>query len=204
MRRFILRENIKHFHELLKNEQDPVSQDLLIKMLAEAQHELSRLESIWLWTCPKGAVPFEVGAAVEAALDAIIERSKADFGSVQLWNDDTQGLHLIAHRNFDTALAEQFALIRDGVGTTCEAAMISRAEVIIEDVEKEPGLEALLSWTRPAGIRAIHTTPIFDRHGKFIGVFSTQYCAPRSLAPAQRRRNGDHAEYLGAILERTR
>lgn len=52
MRRFVLKENIKHFSQLLKTEQGPFKQDLFSKMLADARHEFSWLESIWLWTCP--------------------------------------------------------------------------------------------------------------------------------------------------------
>lgn len=202
MRRFILRENVKHFRYLLEIETDGDKRDLLARMLADAEYELSRHESIWRWTCPQARVPSVVGTAVEFALDSVVEKSKADSGSAQLWNESTRGLYLIAHTNFDTALAERFALVREGADTACDAGFATQAGMIVEDLEKEPKLAALLMWTRATNIRAIHTTPLFDGQGRFIGAFSAHYSAPKLLTPAQRQIYADCAEQLERLFER--
>lgn len=202
MRRFILRENIRRFEAMLEAEADPSRRETLSRFLSEARHELSRLEQIWLWTCPGGGVPDEIGMAVESALDAIIERADAQFGSVQLWNDNTQALHLLAHRNFAAPLAEQFAFVRVGAGTVYEAALAKRAAVIVEDVESDVQFKSVLSWTRPCGVRAIHTSPIFGNGGRFVGAFSTFYSTARILDAAQKNCFSTSADYLSELLQK--
>lgn len=201
MRRFILRENIQRFEALLKNDASPSDRETLHKLLAEAKRELAWLEKIWLKTCPGESVSSEVGAAIECALDAIIERADAQFGAVHLWDDHTKTLHLLAHRNFDAHWAERFGLVRNGAGTVWDAAPTARSEIIIDDVEGDLRYASDLSWTRACGIRAIHTTPIFDGGSRLLGAFSIFYDRPRPIDAPQRRRNGHHAAYLGGLLQ---
>jgi hypothetical protein len=61
MRRYLVKENVKHFERLLQNEADEGKRALVDRMLSDARHELSRLEGIWSWTCPHVRVPAEVG-----------------------------------------------------------------------------------------------------------------------------------------------
>ncbi|MGN6095274.1 MAG: GAF domain-containing protein [Bosea sp. (in: a-proteobacteria)] len=98
-------------------------------------------------------------------------------------------------------MAERIGLVRDGAGTVWDAAPAARSEVIIQDVEGDLRYASDLSWTRASGIRAIHTTPIFDGGGRLLGAFSIFYDRPKPIDAPQRRRNGQHAEYLGGLLQ---
>jgi GAF domain-containing protein len=122
-----------------------------------------------------------LGTAAEHLLDRIVEAQGADFGSLQLWDDGTRSLRLIAHCNFDQRSAEQFAIVREGDGTVCELAQASQAPVFIEDIEKAEMSASLHDWTRAIGICAIHTTPLFSRSRRFIGAFSTHYAKPQTF-----------------------
>lgn len=202
MRRFILRENVKHFRYLLGIETDGARRSLLAGMLADAEYELSRHEGIWRWTCPQAEVPSAIGAAVEFALDSVVEKSKADFGSAQLWDEGTRRLRLIAQTNFDATVAERFALARDGAGAAPRVASARHAEVIVEDVATQPQLAALFARAGVTNIRAIHTTPLFNGRGGFVGAFSTHYSCPRPLTPVQRQIYADCTEQLERLFER--
>ena len=200
MRRFIARQNIRHFERLLGSERDGRKRETLERLLSDARYELAGLESIWSWTCPHIGIPDEAGVEAEKLLDLIARAHQADFASLQLWDDASRGLCLVAHRNFDRRSAEQFAIVRDGDGTVCEAARALEAPVIIDDIEEAEAFVPLREWTRSLGIRAIHTTPVFDRSGNFVGVFSTHYALPRPLGRNENEMNAMHANRFGQLL----
>jgi GAF domain-containing protein len=200
MRRYVVKENVKHFERLLQSEADERKYALLDQMLSDARHELSRLEGIWSWTCPHVRVPLEVGLAAENLLELIAQKHQADFGSLQLWDRTAGGLCLIAHHNFDGRSAERFAVVRDGDGTVCEAAQASQAPVIIDDIEREQLFASLRDWRRHMGIRAIHTTPLFDRTGKFIGAFSMHYARSRSSTSLEHQMYSAHAGQFSRLF----
>lgn len=168
-------------------------------LLSEAQREVSWLQGIWSWTCPHLGIPDLLGAAAEQFLDRIVEAQGADFGSLQLWDDGTRTLRLIAHCNFDRRSVEQFAIVRDGDGTACELAQASQASVLIEDIEKVEMSPSLHNWTRAIGICAIHTTPLFSRSRRFIGTFSTHYANPQTFTDA-REINAPYADRFSYLF----
>lgn len=171
----------------------------LKRLLSEAQDEFAWLQGIWSWTCPHLGIPDLLGAAAENLLERIVEAQGADFGSLQVWDDGTRSLRLIAHCNFDRQSAGQFAIVRDGDGTVCEVAQASRSSVFIEDIEKAEMFRSLRNWTRAIGICAIQTTPVFGPSRRFIGAFSTHYANPQSFTGAKET-NAHYAEYFSYLF----
>jgi len=201
MRRFVARQNVERLERMLGFETDTQRRAAIDRLLVEARRELDWLEGIWSWTCPHLNIPNSVGIEAEQFLDRVVRFQGADFGSLQLWDEAEHRLCLIAHNNFDRASVEQFASVRDGDGTVCEAAQTSRSSVVVEDIEKEDAFGSLRGWTRVIGIRAIRTTPVFGPSGKFIGAFSTHYAAPRSFSSDERHQNSINSEWFGRIFE---
>jgi GAF domain-containing protein len=82
----------------------------------------------------------------------------------------------------------------------CDVAQASRASVLVEDVEKAEMFASLRDWTRAIGIRAIQTTPVFRRSGKFIGAFSTHYASPHPFTNAQKEMSTPYVDRIGHLL----
>jgi hypothetical protein len=193
--RFIARQNVERLKRLLRSEEDGRGRAQLERLLSEAQWELAWLQGIWSLTCPHLDIADSLGAAAENLLDRIVEAQGADFGSLQVWDDGTRSLRLIAHCNFDRRSAEQFAIVRYGDGTVCEVAQASQAPVFVEDIEKTEMFASLRNWTRAIGICAIQTTPVFDRSRRFIGAFSTHYATPQNFTGAKEMNAGFYLEW---------
>lgn len=200
MRRFVIRQNIERFERLLASDVDGIRRLQLERLLSEARHELAGLQGIWSWTCPHLGINDSIGAEAENLLDEIVNAHGAQFGSLQVWDNAADGLRLIAHSNFDRGSAEQFAIVRNGDGTVCEAAQATQAPVIIEDIEKGRTFVSLRDWTQAIGIRAIQTTPVFGHSRKFVGAFSTHYATPRAFSYQNNKMNSMYAERMGFLL----
>jgi GAF domain-containing protein len=200
LRRFIVQQNVERFRRLLGSNVDSRTRAQLERLLAEAQREFAELHGIWSWTCPHLGVHNLLGVAAENLLDKIVDAHGAEFGSLQVWDEGTRSLRLIAHCNFDRRSAQQFAIVRDGDGTVCEVARVSRAPVFVEDIEKEEMFASLRGWTRAIGIRAIQTTPVFRRSGIFIGAFSTHYASPQTFTSVQKEMNTVYADRIGYLF----
>jgi hypothetical protein len=72
--------------------------------------------------------------------------------------------------------------------------------VIIEDIEKAEAFASLRAWTRAIGIRAIRTTPVFARSGRFIGAFSTHYASPRAFSNSENEINSVHVAGFSSLF----
>lgn len=200
MRRFLVRENIRLYKHQLASELDEQNRKVLEKLLAEAECELVHLQNLWLWTCPQRPISQQSGLAIEQILDDIVTRSNAAFGSVQLYDETSGALHLIAQNNFDGILTEKFSVVQ--VSDSAIGAQILKAHVpaIIEDIDKECDDQNLLSWTRLLAVRSIHTTPVLDLDGKFIGAFSTLFTQPNAMTDRERDDNGRYAKELSRLF----
>ncbi|EKS29744.1 GAF domain-containing protein [Afipia felis] len=200
MRRFLVRENIRLYKNQLASKRNDENREVLEKLLAEAEDELVHLENLWLWTCPQRPISQQSGTAIERILDDIVTRSNAAFGSVQLYDENSGALYLIAQNNLDGILTEKFAVVRAGDSTIGAQTLKAHVSIIIEDVDNGCNDKNLLDWTRPLAVRSIHTTPILDRDGKFVGVFSTLFSQPNAMTDRERDDNGRYAEELSRLF----
>jgi PAS domain S-box-containing protein len=111
-------------------------------------------------------------------IDTAIELTGADFGNIQLL-DDEGSLRMVAQRHFPDWWLACRKVVSKGQ-CSCGTALVRGERVIVEDVEFSPiyvGTPAL-DIQRRAGIRAVQSTPLRNRGGKWIGMLSTHYRVP--------------------------
>jgi PAS domain S-box-containing protein len=121
----------------------------------------------------------ELPSLLNEVLDASMALQGADFGDVQLYDEKSRTLRILAHRNLDAAYLDHFAVV-DGSGmSSCGRALKSGERVIIEDVTLDEDFTPHRSIAAATGFRGVMSTPMFDRMtGKPLGMLSTQFREP--------------------------
>jgi signal transduction histidine kinase len=86
-------------------------------------------------------------------------------------------LTILAHTGFDRPFLDFFARVDAHTDSACAGALTSHERVLVEDVTTSPIFAGLpsLPVIAAAGVRAVQSTPLFDRTGRFLGMFSTHY-----------------------------
>lgn len=111
-------------------------------------------------------------------LDGAIENTGADMGNIQLL--EAGALKIVAQRGFEAPFLDFFNQVHDGLAA-CGTAMESGTRVIVEDVATSPifagtpALDVMLA----ANARAVQSTPLVNRAGHLLGMFSTHYRSPQ-------------------------
>jgi hypothetical protein len=108
-------------------------------------------------------------------LDAAIEITTADFGNVQIYDQKTGALRLVAHRGFGLDFVKFFGIVRDEK-CSCGAARRAGKRVIVEDVATDPIFDAeTRAVMLNAEARAVQSTPIYSRDSVLLGMLNTHY-----------------------------
>src|SRR5262249_49317273 len=143
----------------------------------ERTTDLSRLHQVSLRMVQ--AENFRV--LLDEILEAAIEITRADKGNIQLFEGGA--LKIVNQRGFEAPFLNFFKAVHHGHGAACGTAMERGGRVNVEDVTKSPifiGTPAL-NVLLEAGVRAVQSTPLLNRAGKVLGMFSTHYAAPHRL-----------------------
>ena len=117
-------------------------------------------------------------------VDAAIAITKADKGNIQLLDQSTGKLKIVAYRGFDLPFLKFFEFVDAGEAAACRIAMERMERVIIEDVTRSPifvgsdALEVLLT----EGVRSVQSTPLVNRSGKLLGILSTHFSKISTLS----------------------
>ncbi|WP_424362883.1 chemotaxis protein CheB [Methylocystis parvus] len=122
-----------------------------------------------------------------ATLDAIIELTGANFGSIQLLDQTKNMLRLVAHRGFEKRFLDQ---LRDVViaSSSSSGIALSRCErVALEDVEKDPAFKLSLDEARVAGYRAVIFSPLCATSGRLVGLLAVYFHVPHQFSPHELR-----------------
>lgn len=113
--------------------------------------------------------------ALGGLLEAILERSAADMGDVQLCAPNRLGLYIAEHRGLERPFLDYFAWV-DGQGSACAVAASRRKAVIVPDVAHSPVFtEESRQVMMEARARAVSSVPLRDAAGSLLGSFSVQY-----------------------------
>jgi GAF domain-containing protein len=121
----------------------------------------------------------DLTSALYEVLDATIEMQGADFGNVQLYEESSETLNIVAHRGLDQKFLDYFAIVDVRETSACGLALRSGTRITIEDVNTDPDFEPQLGIAASTGIRALQSTPLIDRHsGKPLGMLSTHFRQP--------------------------
>lgn len=113
-------------------------------------------------------------------LDAGIDITAADFGNIQILDQTTSELKMMAQRGFDSEFVKFFETIHCGENCACGMAFRNRKRVIVEDVATDPifgDAEARKVMLR-ANARACQSTPLCSQTGEPLGILNTHYCRP--------------------------
>ena len=117
-------------------------------------------------------------------IDTAIAITKADKGNIQLLDQSTGKLKIVAHRGFDLSFLKFFETVGAGEVTACGTAMERMERVVIEDVTQSPifvGSDALKVLLNEE-VRSLQSTPLVNRSGKLLGILSTHFSKIRTLS----------------------
>jgi GAF domain-containing protein len=113
-------------------------------------------------------------------LAAAITATGADMGNLQLVDSTTGALRIVSSHGFRAPFLSFFAEVRVDDASACGAALNQGHRIIVSDVSRSEifsgtdGGEIL----RYAGVRAVQSTPLFDRAGCLFGMISTHWASP--------------------------
>src|ERR1700730_1214820 len=112
-------------------------------------------------------------------LDAIMELQGANFGDVQLYDDATGTLKIVAHRGVSQEFLDYFETVDASDTSACGLALRSGARIIIEDVNTHPDSEPHRGIAASTRYRGVQSTPLYDRNTVMpIGMLTTLFREP--------------------------
>jgi PAS domain S-box-containing protein len=142
-------------------------------------------------------------ALLEEILDATMALHAADFGTVRLFDVQSNTLRIAAHRGLEQRFLDRYGEVDCSHAPMWAAAMARGERVIIEDVELTP-YEFLQALARYVGCRAMQSTPLFTAQGAPIGMLTTHFLSPRRFSQNELRFTDLYARQAGIAIERKR
>jgi PAS domain S-box-containing protein len=143
-------------------------------------------------------------AALSDVLENAIVTCGADFGNIQLFNQQTESLEIVVHRGFQQEFLDYFRVVRMDEGSSCAQAMLSGERISIEDVELDPTFEPLRPIAAVAGYRAVQSTPLKTHNGLILGMLSTHFRKPHRVSGRDERLLDLYARHAADLIERLR
>jgi two-component sensor histidine kinase len=113
--------------------------------------------------------------------------SGADKGNLQVFDEASRSLRIVAQHGFQEKFLKYFENVDDHVAASCGTAMATNEQVIVDDVltskifVDQPAQKMLLE----ADVRAVISTPLRSSKGNLLGVISTHF--NRSGHPSERQ-----------------
>jgi PAS domain S-box-containing protein len=141
----------------------------------------------------------------EKVLDAAVAIMHSDMASMQTFDENQDALRMLAWRGFDPTFGKIFELNRPDTETSCSVARRTGHRVVVPDVENCDFIvsPAALENHRKTGIRAVQSTPLFSRDGRFLGMISTHWRTPHKPAESDMRLFDILARQAADLIERT-
>ena len=115
--------------------------------------------------------------------------SGADKGNLQLFDETSGSLRIVAQQGFQEGFLKYFENVDDHVASSCGGAMATNDQVIVEDVltsnifVDQSAQKVLLQ----AEVRAVISTPLRSSKGALLGVISTHFSRPGHPSERQLR-----------------
>lgn len=121
----------------------------------------------------------DIETLLDEVLDAAVQVTGADMGSMQLFDAGSGTLRLRAYRGLDEAVAASFGNIQPSTRTSCGRALAQGRRVIAEDVRTSDVFdEASRAAMLAAGVMAAQSTPLMSRADELLGMISTHWRSP--------------------------
>jgi len=171
------------------------------EQVAEDLRRMTRLHDLG----ERLASPGEPRSLLEEIVRAAIEITDARMGNIQQ-RDPAGVLTIAAQVGFEQPFLKHFAQVRVDSSTVCAGALSSGRRLLVEDVTTSPvfGDSPSRQVLLTAGVRAVQSTPLLDRSGELLGMFSTHYPEPHHFGEAELRWLDLLARHAGDAMERWR
>jgi two-component system CheB/CheR fusion protein len=146
--------------------------------LAEELRAMTRLQQL----SSKALQADQLEVPLEAILEAIVELLRADFGTIQLYDETSKMLRIVAHRGLKKRFLDHFATVDAASGSAYGIALAKSERVAFEDVQNEPILAQSRAESVAAGYRAVVAIPLVSNSGKTVGMLATHFCDPHKFS----------------------
>ena len=129
--------------------------------------------------------------------------SGADKGNLQLFDETSGSLRIVAQQGFQEEFLKFFENVDDHRAASCGTAMATNEQVIVDDVltskifVAQPAQKVLLA----AEVRAVISTPLRSSKGNLLGVISTHFSRPGHPSERQLRLTNILARQAADYLE---
>ncbi|HET7811064.1 MAG TPA: response regulator [Steroidobacteraceae bacterium] len=146
----------------------------------------------------------DAGQLFSVILEAAMEIAQSDGGTIQLLDERTRELALVAIRGIEPALSSQFERIDASSGTPCGLALArgARCYTVFDDPSL-PDPDGSLRVHFEFGFRAAQSTPLISRAGRVLGMFSTHWKTRRELTEREHRFLDLLARQAADLIERS-
>ena len=111
---------------------------------------------------------------MQDVVSAVAKLQNTDMGLLSLLDAGGNDLRVGSSLGFSSGFLKCVERVPAGSGA-CGTCLATRARVIIEDTENDPGFAAYRAAARSAGFRAVHSTPLIDQTGNLVGVLSVHF-----------------------------
>ncbi|WP_309731480.1 GAF domain-containing protein [Chamaesiphon sp. OTE_75_metabat_556] len=108
-------------------------------------------------------------------LAAAIDLTGADAGTIQILDEQTQDLCLIASQGFESSMTDRFMRVDASSDTSCGIAIGSGTRTFVDFDAPHPDPHGSLRLHVEAGLLSAQSTPLISRTGKPIGMVSTHW-----------------------------
>jgi hypothetical protein len=140
-----------------------------------------------------------LSALLPRVLDGALSLMGADFGNVQLRDPVTGSLRIVTQSGFDSRFLDYFAVVDDDHSAWGRAAR-EGAQIVITDVNTDPGFAPHREIAAASGFRAVQSTPLADHAGRLVGMVSTHFRRPHRPASLDLRILELYADFAGQAI----
>lgn len=132
-------------------------------------------------------------------LETALLMTDADYGNVQLVDPGSSRLTIVAQTGFDADFLDYFSCVEDD-NAACGRALQNQAQVVIPDVNRDPGFLPHREIAAAAGFRAVQSTPLTGAAGNTVGVVSTHFRRPKRIPRRDVQSMAFYGRLAGAAL----
>ncbi|BDI18546.1 hypothetical protein ANSO36C_43480 [Nostoc cf. commune SO-36] len=119
----------------------------------------------------------DIQTLYQEIIAAAIALTRADAGSIQILDEATQDLVLLATQGITPAMLEHFYRVNADSNTPCGMALTTGDRAFVDfDVPESEDPDGSMRLHIEAGLFSAQSTPLITRSGKAIGMFSTHWC----------------------------
>lgn len=127
----------------------------------------------------------DLESVLQEVLDATMELQQAQFGDIQLYDDNSGTLRIVAHRGVDQRFLDYFKAADASSTTARGLALKTGVRVIVEDISADANYMPHREIAALTGYRGVQSTPLLHPNtGRPIGILSTLFRQPHR--PSQR------------------